>query len=86
MTGRVSSTEDNRQDRYYERRVITILRQLPPEQRKVAALFYDGLSREEIAEVIGRPAATVRSLLRHARKRLKEVIQSEGVDSSGVIS
>jgi RNA polymerase sigma factor (sigma-70 family) len=85
-TGRFSSAEENHQERQDERRVVVILRQLPPEQRKVAALFYDGLSMEEIAEVVGKPAVTVRSLLRHARKRLKEVVQSEGVDSSGVIS
>ena len=83
MTGRVSSTEDNHQERQEEWRVIAIMRQLPPEQRKVAALFYDDLSIDEIAEVAGKPAATVRSLLRHARTRLKEVVQSEGVDSSG---
>lgn len=83
MTGRVSSTESIHQEKQEEWRVIAIMRQLPPQQRKVAALFYDGLLLEEIAEVTGKPAATVRSLLRHARTRLKEVAQSEGIDSPG---
>lgn len=84
MSGRVSPTEENHKEEQW--RVIAIMRQLPPEQRKVAALYYDGLSLEEIAEVADKPAATVRSLLRHARNRLKEVVQSEGVDSPGATS
>jgi RNA polymerase sigma factor (sigma-70 family) len=86
MTGRVNSTEENCQERQEEWLVITIMRQLPPEQRKVTALFYDDLSLDEIAEVVGKPTATVRSLLRHARTRLREVVQSEGVDFGGAIS
>jgi hypothetical protein len=41
------------------------------------ALFFDGLSAPEIADITGKPVATVRSHLRHARKSLKEVIVSE---------
>src|SRR5277367_5841192 len=36
-----------------QQRVLRVLRTLPLEQRIVAALFYDGLSCEEIAELIG---------------------------------
>src|SRR5262245_9967198 len=61
MIGRVVSTDGNYEESQEEWRVIAIMRQLPSEQRKVAALFYDGLPPEEIAEVIGKPAATVRS-------------------------
>jgi RNA polymerase sigma factor (sigma-70 family) len=60
-----------------QRRVLSLLRQLPTAQRTVAALYYDGLSAEEIAKASGKPAATVRSHLRHARRALKEVIASE---------
>lgn len=84
ITGCVTSIEENYQERQQEWRVIAIMRQLPPAQRKVAALFYDGLSLGEIAEATDRPVTTVRSTLRHARTRLKEVVQSEGVDSAGV--
>jgi RNA polymerase sigma factor (sigma-70 family) len=59
-----------------QRRVLGLLQQLPAAQRMVAALYYDGLSMEEIAAVSGKPAATVRSYLRHARRTLKEVIAS----------
>lgn len=60
-----------------QRRVLRLLRGLPAEQRAVAALHYDGLPPQEIAKLIGKPAATVRSHLRHARTTLKEVISSE---------
>jgi RNA polymerase sigma-70 factor (ECF subfamily) len=79
VTSRASVAEANYKEGQW--RIVAIMRQLPPEQRKVAALFYDGLTQYEIAEVIGKPVATVRSLLRHARIRLKEVIQSQGLDS-----
>jgi DNA-directed RNA polymerase specialized sigma24 family protein len=46
--------------------VLSLLRQLPSAQRIITALYYDGLPAEEIAEAAGRPAATVRSYLRHA--------------------
>jgi RNA polymerase sigma factor (sigma-70 family) len=64
-----------------QRFVISVMSQLPPAQRAVAALRYDGLTHEEIAVVLGKSACDVRSLWRHARGRLKEVIQSEGVGS-----
>jgi RNA polymerase sigma-70 factor (ECF subfamily) len=54
-----------------QRRVLSLLRALPPGQRVVAALSYDGLSCEEVAVVLNKPAATIRSQLRHARKTLK---------------
>ena len=82
MADRISRVEGSEPDEQW--RVIAVMRRLPPEQRKVAALFYDGFSLAEIAEVVGKPAGTVRSLLRHARLRLREVILSEGVDSPGV--
>jgi DNA-directed RNA polymerase specialized sigma24 family protein len=64
-------------------RVVRVFRHLPQGQRQVAALFYDGLSLTEISEVVGKPISTVRSLLRHDRKRLKETVNTEGVVSPG---
>jgi RNA polymerase sigma factor (sigma-70 family) len=64
-------------------RVVCVFRHLPQGQRQVAALFYDGLSLTEISEVVGKPISTVRSLLRHDRKRLKETVNTEGVVSPG---
>jgi RNA polymerase sigma factor (sigma-70 family) len=58
-------------------RVLSLLRALPPGQREVTALFYDGMPCEEIAALTGKPSGTVRSQLRHARKTLKEKMQRE---------
>jgi RNA polymerase sigma factor (sigma-70 family) len=54
-----------------EQRVLRLFRALPPGQRAVAALIYDGMSCEEIADLIGKPSGTIRSNLRHARKTLR---------------
>jgi RNA polymerase sigma-70 factor (ECF subfamily) len=59
-----------------QQRVLRMLRSLPSGQRAVAALHYDELTCEEIAELLAKPAATVRSQLRHARKALKEMMLS----------
>jgi len=60
-----------------EQNVLRLLRALPPGQRTIAVLFYDGMPCEEIAEFVGKTPATVRSQLRHARKTLKELIASD---------
>lgn len=60
-----------------EQKVLRLLRALPPGQRTIAVLFYDGMSCEEIAEFTGKIPATIRSQLRHARKTLKELITSD---------
>jgi RNA polymerase sigma factor (sigma-70 family) len=60
-----------------QEQVLRLLRALPSGQRAVTALYYDGLNCEEIADVLGKTPATVRSNLRHARHSLREVIASE---------
>ncbi len=57
--------------------ILRRLRELPKVQRTVFALYYDGLSCEEIADLLDKTPATVRSNLRHARQSLKEVTVSE---------
>jgi DNA-binding CsgD family transcriptional regulator len=47
-------------------------------QRLVFALTYDGLACKEIAEVLEVSEATVRSHLRHARKKLKGLMNPYG--------
>jgi RNA polymerase sigma factor (sigma-70 family) len=84
MADRASHTDESNHEG--QLRVIVLMRQLPLQQRTVAALFYDGLSLSEIAEVTAKPVDTIRSLLRYARNRLEEVIQSEGVDSADASS
>lgn len=53
------------------------LRLLDQEQRRVMAFLYDGYSPDEIAKLLDKKAATVRSNIRHARKRLKKAIADE---------
>jgi len=62
-----------------QQKVLRLLRGLPAGQRTVAALFYDGLTCEEIAELAGKPPGTIRSQLRHARKSLRGMMLSGGV-------
>lgn len=62
-----------------QQQVLRLLRQLPPQQRTVAALFYDGMPMEQIAELVGVSPATVRSHLRYARATLKELLESKRV-------
>jgi RNA polymerase sigma factor (sigma-70 family) len=56
--------------------VLSLLRRLPQAQRTIAALYYDGLTAEEIAIATGKQANTVRSNLRHARTTLREALTS----------
>jgi RNA polymerase sigma factor (sigma-70 family) len=60
-----------------ERAVLRLLGELPPIQRLVMAWHYDGFSPTEIAEILDKPPATIRSDLRHARSRLKGQLFNE---------
>lgn len=62
-----------------QQEVLRLLRALPNDQRCITALYYDGLSYDEIAEVTHKPIATVRSQLRHARIKLKKVVMSDSL-------
>jgi RNA polymerase sigma-70 factor (ECF subfamily) len=57
-----------------QQQVLYLLRALPPMRRAVIALFYDGASCGEIAELLDATEPTVRSHLRHARRDLKETM------------
>jgi RNA polymerase sigma-70 factor (ECF subfamily) len=63
--------------------VVRLLRLLSDAQRDVFALHLDGFDGDEISEIVGKSPATVRSHLRHARRRLQEVIESEATETSG---
>lgn len=56
-----------------EGKLVAALMAMPPPQREVVMLRYrDGLTYQEIAQVINRPIGTVRTRLHHAKKRLQE--------------
>lgn len=59
-------------------RVLTLLNGLPAQQRVAMAWHLEGYSTSEIAEHMGIATATVRSTLRHARRRLRAKWESEG--------
>ncbi len=51
------------------------LRKLPPEQRKILKLRYlESIKTDEIAQLLGVPAGTVKSRLYHARNSLRALI------------
>lgn len=54
------------------------VKELPVTQREVVHLFYsEGYSTMEISKMLGRKEATVRSDLRRARGRLKEILKED---------
>jgi RNA polymerase sigma-70 factor, ECF subfamily len=58
------------------RRLQTGLGRLPPDQRKVVELVYfEGLTRDQVAQRMGRTTATVNCWLRSGLKQLKGVLQ-----------
>ncbi len=56
------------------RRTLDAMTRLPLEQRAVMALFLEGASHEQIADVLGVPVGTVWSRLHSGRKRLRELL------------
>ena len=58
-------------------RVLRLIAELPPRQREVLALYYDGRAIQEIAEHLGNKPSTVRSNLRHARETLRKALEME---------
>lgn len=56
--------------------IVRLLQQLPQQQRLVIAWHLDGFDTNEVSDQLNMPPATVRSTLRHARKRLRGLYQS----------
>jgi len=63
-------------DRERQERVRRALATLPPDQHEVVALsFVDGLSHSEIAERLGLPLGTVKSRMRLAYQKVRELVE-----------
>lgn len=59
-------------------RVITAMKQLPDEQRRVIELaYYQGLSQSQIAEATGVSLGTVKTRVRLGLKKLQSIFDSE---------
>jgi len=73
---------DEMDARLREKRVRAALEQLPEEQRHVVRLaFFGGNSHSEIADLTGLPLGTVKSRIRLAFARLRQILESdEAVD------
>lgn len=57
------------------------IQQLPPKQRAVVELtYYFGYSYDEIAEIVGCPANTVKTRMFHARGKLRQLLPQLGHD------
>jgi len=59
--------------------ILRVLEQLPLRQRQVMAWTYDGCTPTEIAETLVMTPEAVRSSLLKARKKLKILLEGEGV-------
>lgn len=64
-----------------------VLDRLPAEQR-VAILLreYQGLTSQEIAEITGVPATTVRTRIYYGLKSVRRMLQDRGIDGAGLDS
>jgi DNA-directed RNA polymerase specialized sigma24 family protein len=56
-----------------------MLKSLPAAQRVVFALHVDGYGHADIAEITGQHPDTVRSNLRHARRKLIRMLDPESI-------
>lgn len=63
-----------------EQTVRGALQTLSPEHREVMELtFYQGLSYQEIAEIMQCPVNTVKTRMFYAKKKLQEALEKEGI-------
>lgn len=63
-----------------QRSMQLVLQELSPDHREVIELtFYQGLSYQEIAEIMQCPVNTVKTRMFYAKKKLQEVLESRGI-------
>ncbi len=75
-----TSTHDLVEARDLQQRVRAAVMALPDDQREVIVLKeYEGLTFQEIAEVLGLPVSTVKTRLYRGLDRMRERLVSEGV-------
>lgn len=69
--------------REHRDRLSQAIQRLSPKLRTVVTLrYFESLTYEQVAEVIGRPVGTVKSRLRRAHRRLGDILGEQGYDSS----
>jgi len=63
-----------------EKTVRSALQELTPEHREVVELtFYQGLSYQEIADIMQCPVNTVKTRMFYAKKKLEEALEKRGI-------
>ena len=82
------STPGSRLTRHREQRqLIAAMRRLPLEQQTLLELHYmEDMAIDELAEVFGSPAVTIRSRLHRARRQLREILQRDPVLARSVFN
>ena len=64
-----------------QERVRSAVAQLPLDQQEALALaYFKGQSHREIAEILGQPLGTVKSRIRMAMQKLRQLLQDEQID------
>jgi RNA polymerase sigma-70 factor (ECF subfamily) len=59
-----------------KRRIQNAITRLPPEQQKVLALaYFKGLTHQEIAETCGEPLGTVKTRIRLAMQKMRQILE-----------
>lgn len=72
--------EEQAEQLMQERSIRHAVAQLPQDQRQVLGMaFFHGLSHSEIAEQLGQPLGTVKSRIRLAMHKLREVLHANGL-------
>lgn len=80
-----ASTHDLVEARDLQQRVRAAVMALPDDQREVIVLKeYEGLTFQEIAEVLDLPVSTVKTRLYRGLERLRERLVSQGVNAPAV--
>lgn len=75
-----ASPEEHTGETERRRKVQSLLRELPPEQREVVELaFFAGLTHAELAERLREPLGTIKSRIRMGLMRLRGLIEEPGI-------
>ncbi|HMR68399.1 MAG TPA: sigma-70 family RNA polymerase sigma factor [Anaerolineae bacterium] len=73
--------EDETERSLRRERVRAAVRQLPPDQQKTLALaYFSGYSHRQIAEALDQPLGTVKTRLRLALQKLRQILHDEGLE------
>src|SRR6187551_1381140 len=82
---RIADTADTPEEAIQKKDKSAVLREclksLSPEHREIVDLvYYHEKSVEEVAEIVGIPAATVKTRMFYARKKLAELLKAQGIE------